>query len=1166
MKLTTGYKKPIDSDESVLLAGGGHKNIQQIINDFGAISIIPAVTFNQAINADVLGNSTTADRWKNARTITIGSSSKSLDGSGNVSWSLSDIGVAPSVAGGYLPLSGGTMTGNIQLGTNHYIGNSGFSMLHWDGSGTVLGSTQGGTTIRSNNSNLIHNKNGTNYTIYDSGNFTSGTGANNWVAGNDNRLSNARTANGGAADRLKTYVAKNVGGLTYNYLGGSTKSNDKTGEYVGYSDTTKYNSILRMQSHILANNLYYIDLIFDINSNNIWYRRVTNSETPVLKQIDFVGDSRPASDVSSWAKASSKPTYKYAEILAADELVKGDSDVTDNTEIFTSYASNQGFAEAADSNAYKGKVYRRDAIKVYNYIKNKLDSVYIALNGTQTISGNKTFSSTVEIDSLTARNLTVQGTSSIGTITSGTWNGSKITKDYLPTFALSQTASSTTDAGTNTFSITFDGTSIGSFSVKNGSKGSSGNAGARGSRINTGTAITGNSTTATVYATGITDSLVNDIYINTSTWNVFKCTTAGNASTAKWQYIMNIRGAQGASTASTVTWTDKNGTNTAYKIGFNGANNAIYYDSAGLNYNPSTKTLTGANNIWVQAQANTESRNGIAKTDTNAGSIYFYCQGSTTGTRSIYGQSPSGAEKVILSVDKDNNVSLDGLGINAASRNNGVNKLVRTDGSGYIQAGWINTTSGGFNGAITGINKIYCSEDNYIRYLSPSDFISAMNLVTTNTTVAKSGDKMTGKLIIGNQTTTTAYGTLLDIRTNNNTANSIEWAVSLKNNYNDKTNYNLGTGIKFALGGETETSKWGGIGIVGTSAYSNTQKLIFYSGGSEKASLKSDGNFYVSGTVYSNNIALVNTNDSRLSNSRPANGGTSSYSNSLNVVSSNEIRFSSAGSTQYDDSTDKNVLHINWAWADSAAGYISEYDFRDGHQEFTNIKAAKFITHGSNNTKVVLGDGTTTAISGLSVASATMASRATDGNRYTAISFKPTWANYGAQIYYDTGAVDKFGSRQEMFFRIFQGKENGTSLSTDIYRDYILPYVSGLTSAEYKYIAVMGMTNSGNITITGSYYANSDIRYKTILENKHYTSEDFSKLNVFTYNWKDSKEIQIGTSAQDVEQIIPELISEENEIKSLNYAKLGAIGIIELSKEIIKLKQHIKELEERLNG
>lgn len=65
MKLTTGYKKPIDSDSNVLLAGGGNKTIQQIINDFGVMSIAPAITFTQPINADILGNATTADRLKN---------------------------------------------------------------------------------------------------------------------------------------------------------------------------------------------------------------------------------------------------------------------------------------------------------------------------------------------------------------------------------------------------------------------------------------------------------------------------------------------------------------------------------------------------------------------------------------------------------------------------------------------------------------------------------------------------------------------------------------------------------------------------------------------------------------------------------------------------------------------------------------------------------------------------------------------------------------------------------------------------------------------------------------------------------------------------------------------------------------------------------------------
>ena len=63
-------------------------------------------------------------------------------------------------------------------------------------------------------------------------------------------------------------------------------------------------------------------------------------------------------------------------------LEEGSSDVTDNTELLTSYASNNGFS---DTNA-TGKVYRRDAIKVYNYIKGKLDSVYSAIGHTHTKS------------------------------------------------------------------------------------------------------------------------------------------------------------------------------------------------------------------------------------------------------------------------------------------------------------------------------------------------------------------------------------------------------------------------------------------------------------------------------------------------------------------------------------------------------------------------------------------------------------------------------------------------------------------------------------------------------------------------------------------------------------------------------------------------------------
>ena len=51
-----------------------------------------------------------------------------------------------------------------------------------------------------------------------------------------------------------------------------------------------------------------------------------------------------------------------------------------------------------------------------------------------------------------------------------------------------------------------------------------------------GTAITGTSTTAKVFNTGIAKSIVGDVYLNTANGNAYQCTTAGNSSTAKWVY------------------------------------------------------------------------------------------------------------------------------------------------------------------------------------------------------------------------------------------------------------------------------------------------------------------------------------------------------------------------------------------------------------------------------------------------------------------------------------------------------------------------------------------------------------------------------------------------------------------------------------------------------
>lgn len=70
--------------------------------------------------------------------------------------------------------------------------------------------------------------------------------------------------------------------------------------------------------------------------------------------------------------------------------------------------------------------------------------------------------------------------------------------------------------------------------------------GERGSIWNYGTAITGNSSTPSSFATGIISALKGDYYLNTSTGYVYYCTLGGAANIALWKYIGGIRGVTGA--------------------------------------------------------------------------------------------------------------------------------------------------------------------------------------------------------------------------------------------------------------------------------------------------------------------------------------------------------------------------------------------------------------------------------------------------------------------------------------------------------------------------------------------------------------------------------------------------------------------------------------------
>ncbi len=145
-----------------------------------------------------------------------------------------------------------------------------------------------------------------------------------------------------------------------------------------------------------------------------------------------------------------------------------------------------------------------------------------------------------------------------------------------------------------------------------------------------GTAITGTSTTATVFSgSGITDAKVNDQYLNISTGadngNVYKCTTAGNASTAKWVYTGNIKGAQGQQGPQGDAGED------AIALSITSSNGTVFKNSSG-------STVLSAHVYVGGVEASIATNGTVTLNSTTIGTIKWYKEGtsSAVATASTY--------------------------------------------------------------------------------------------------------------------------------------------------------------------------------------------------------------------------------------------------------------------------------------------------------------------------------------------------------------------------------------------------------------------------------------------------------------------------------------------------------------------------------------------------
>lgn len=198
-------------------------------------------------------NITTAN-WGTARTITIGSTGKSVNGSGNVSWSLSEIGAAAaSHSHSYLPLSGGTMTGAMTsslTSSTHIAANKGTAIINSTAAGSgynmlaKMNSTNGAWTMGSW---------GTSFNLFYTANTTITAGTNSYTkrlalldeSGNSafpgtvsaSSFSGSLSGNASTATTLQT--ARTINGTSFNGSANITTANWGTARTITIGSTGK---------------------------------------------------------------------------------------------------------------------------------------------------------------------------------------------------------------------------------------------------------------------------------------------------------------------------------------------------------------------------------------------------------------------------------------------------------------------------------------------------------------------------------------------------------------------------------------------------------------------------------------------------------------------------------------------------------------------------------------------------------------------------------------------------------------------------------------------------------------------------------------------------------------------------------------------------------------
>jgi hypothetical protein len=528
---------------------------------------------------------------------------------------------------------------------------------------------------------------------------------------------------------------------------------------------------------------------------------------------------------------------------------------------------------------------------------------------------------------------------------------------------------------------------------------------------------------------------------------------------------------------------------------------------------------------------------------------------------------------------------LDGLELHTG-RNNEANKVVRTDVNGYIQAGWINTPSGDIADT-TNIDRIYCSNDDYIRYKGVADFQQQIGLTYKNSRPRSSDTTDTNYW-----TGTRGWGT-----TDLNTV--FDWGSGFFDTWGNPGNQPSGTshwnGVQ-SIHYTNNTARYGWQMVVGEGNPSLTFMRGVWSGAGTFSSWRrmwNDGNDGSGSGLDADlldglNAATTNTNSTIVS--RDASGGFAAAKVDTTQVTRTNARVDTAERYPIGHySQGEAVFELDPTWTNAelqnyfnfaGVSWVNDSTAPGGYAVSITGQPSVGGEYGAGFPYIPVDTndvyymecyiknvtGTNTHYMG-----------SIDYNEaFTSLGGNPGSFGYWVMVNTNPGTawtkvsgyITGFGAATGQF-------KAGTKYWTPMALfNYTTTQVPGTSAVSYisgwKVFRVSHFGNrtiTGNFTASGTVTANSDIKLKTNIKPIENALEKVTKMRGVEFDRIDrDNEHQIGVIAQEIEQVVPEVVSDNFGTKAVAYGNITAV-LIEAIKEqqtmINSLKEEIEELKKK---